>query len=149
MRTSAEERPGTPRAGACDMDLAAFAFDLELEEAAESPASLQAEDALCTLHACWTMAEAHEAYHRETWLCGVAARDEEACESRAVPPSPDRRALPEPVSVHRAARIRTDDVSPACIDMSLFWCAEESLAGYKGNASAAPQSSQDVLQTTR
>ena len=129
------------------MDLAAFAFDLEFDEPPESPASLQAEDTMCTLHAGWTASEAHEAYHSETWLCGVAARDEEACESRAAPPSPERRALPEPASVHKGASLRTDGVSPACIDMSLFWSSEV-LAGHKGNARAAVQTSHDVLQTT-
>ena len=111
-----EDCIATPRIKPCDMDLAAFAFDLELDDEQTDCDTYNA--ALCTLHASWTASEAQEAYNRKCWTCGSVEDYEQVCSARTSLPSPrPSGTLLEP----RAPTFGHDGVSPACVDMSLFW----------------------------
>ena len=122
-----EHRPGTPRTRPCDMDLAAFAFELEFDDdEVMCETVIPGSAALCTLHTSWTAAEAHEAYNRKAWICGGAEECEEVCTTRMASPSPRQPSAIVERAPAMAPASRHHDVSPACVDMSLFWSSGSS-----------------------
>ena len=58
----------TPRDGQSEMDLSAFAFDLEDEEEMVIGCE-ERRPSGCTLHSAWTLSEAQAAHGRLIWFC--------------------------------------------------------------------------------